>query len=144
MTYAFYEQSPVRNTIGWMHRPIPLLLCVLMLSLSACTGSQTAAQTAAQSDAESDDQPTPSEQSPELIGGLEALYREIEYPQMAREQGREGRTVLQFVVSPEGEAVEVRVLSSSGTYALDHEAQRVIRKTEWHPGMIDGSRCACR
>ncbi len=107
---------------------------MLMLSLGACGGSQPAAQ----NDTENDEQPVVAEQSPELIGGMEALYSELEYPESAREQGREGRAVVQFVVSPEGKAVEVRVLDSSGTYALDHEAQRVIRKTNWRPGMKDG------
>jgi len=113
-----------------------LLVGTVTLSLGACAGSDPATEQAA--DPSTATENVASEQSPELIGGLEALYREIEYPQMAREQGREGRTVLQFVVSPEGKAVEIRVLSSSGTYALDHEAHRVIRQTEWRPGMIDG------
>lgn len=135
MVYAFRKQSPAPNVSGRAARTIPLLLlCVLMLSLGACAGSQTAAQ----DDTESDNQLSRSEQPPELIGGMRALYSELEYPQMARQHGREGRAVVQFVVSPEGKAVEVRILDSSGTYALDHEAQRAIRRMDWRPGMKDG------
>jgi protein TonB len=103
-----------------------------MLSLSACAGSENASGT------DGDRGASASERAPELIGGLEALYRELEYPESAREEEREGRAIIQFVVSPEGKAVGVRVLNSSGTRALDHEAQRVVRETDWRPGMKDG------
>lgn len=132
MAYTFRQQSPVHDAFGWMHRLMPLLLCVLMLSLSACTGSENT------SEANGDRDASASNQAPELIGGLEALYSELEYPESAREEEREGRAIIQFVVSPAGKAVGVRVLSSSGTRALDHEAQRVVRETDWRPGMKDG------
>lgn len=74
-----------------------ILMGTLALSLSACAGSDTATEQAA--DTSADTENVVSEQSPELIGGLEALYRKVEYPQMAREQGKEGRVVFQFVIS---------------------------------------------
>jgi len=107
----------------------------LALSLSACAGSDTATEQAA--DTSTDTENVVSEQSPELIGGLEALYRKVEYPQMAREQGKEGGAIFQFVISPEGEPIEIRLVESSGTCALDHEAHRVIRQLQWRPGVVD-------
>ena len=41
---------------------------------------------------------TLAEEMPEIIGGLEAIMKEIRYPEMAKKAGVEGRVIVQFVV----------------------------------------------
>jgi len=67
------------------------------------------------------------EQMPEFPGDREAyLNRNLRYPDAARENGDEGRAVIQFVVNEEGDISDVTVARSSGHPTLDAEAKRVV------------------
>ncbi len=73
------------------------------------------------------------EQQPELVGGQEALYDEIEYPNFARRSGIEGTVFIQFIVNEDGSVVEPTVLRSPHDL-LSEEALRVIRLMTFTPG----------
>lgn len=77
------------------------------------------------------------EQMPELIGGIEALQSEIEYPEMARQAGVSGRVFVQFVVNEVGEVTDPVVLRGIGG-GCDEEAVRVVRMAKFKPGMQRG------
>ncbi len=77
------------------------------------------------------------EQQPEMIGGMEALYDEIEYPDFARRAGIEGRVFVQFVVDQEGNVTNPTVLRSPHEM-LSEEALRVIQMMQFTPGMQRG------
>lgn len=73
------------------------------------------------------------EEKPELIGGTAFLYKQIEYPTLARQAGVQGRVIVQFVVNKEGEVVDPKVLQSPHPL-LSEEALRVIQLAKFKPG----------
>ena len=82
------------------------------------------------------------EQMPEFPGGQKALLKFLEnnvrYPTVVFVNKIQGRTVVSFVVEPDGSVDNVEVAKSSSN-VLDEEAVRVVKKfPKWKPGMIDG------
>jgi len=77
------------------------------------------------------------ENRPELIGGMASLQRKVNYPEMARQAGIEGRVVVQFVVNEKGEVVDPKVVRGIGG-GCDQEALRVIKTAKFKPGMQRG------
>lgn len=67
------------------------------------------------------------------------LQKKIEYPEEAKKQQIEGRAFVQFVVNPQGQVEQVKVVRSSGHQVLDNEAIRVIKNSPgWEPGKQRG------
>ena len=82
------------------------------------------------------------EQMPEYPGGmragLEFMARNLRYPTKAREAGKQGRAIVQFVVRKDGSLSDFKVLRPVDPW-LDAEAIRVISTMpKWKPGMQDG------
>ncbi len=82
------------------------------------------------------------EQMPEYPGGmragLEFMARNLRYPTKAREAGKQGRVIVQFVVRKDGSLSDFKVLCPIDPW-LDAEAIRVISTMpKWKPGMQDG------
>lgn len=77
------------------------------------------------------------EQMPVLIGGMEALQREIRYPDHALRAGVQGRVHVQFIVNERGEVENPRVIRGIGG-GCDEEALRVVNKMKFHPGVQRG------
>lgn len=82
------------------------------------------------------------EQMPEYPGGmragLEFMARNLRYPTKAREAGKQGRVIVQFVVRKDGSLSDFKVLRPVDPW-LDAEAIRVISTMPtWKPGMQDG------
>ena len=79
---------------------------------------------------------------PEFPGGEEALYRffqdNVKYPQLALENGIEGRVYLTFIVEEDGSVSRVRVLRDIGG-GCGLEAKRVAETMpRWKPAMLGG------
>lgn len=77
------------------------------------------------------------EKMPEPIGGLAAIQSKIQYPEMARRAGIEGRVTVQFIVNAEGRVENARVVKGIGG-GCDEEALRVINETTFTPGIQRG------
>lgn len=77
------------------------------------------------------------EQMPELIGGLAELQRRINYPEMARRAGIEGKVVVQFIVNEDGTVEEPRVIRGIGG-GCDEEALRAVSEAKFKPGRQRG------
>lgn len=77
------------------------------------------------------------EEMPELIGGLESIASQVQYPEMAQRAGIEGRVFIQFIVNEVGEVENPRVIRGIGGGA-DEEALRVVRNAKFQPGMQRG------
>ncbi len=78
------------------------------------------------------------ENSPQLVGGLQALQAKISYPQEARRAGIEGQVIVQFIVDENGEAVNPEVIRNVHPI-LDEAAVEGIREhAEFKPGMQRG------
>jgi len=75
---------------------------------------------------------------PELKGGLGALQKQINYPDMARKAGIEGRVIIQFIVNEQGEVEDPRVIRGIGG-GCDKEALRVVKQAKFEPGRQRGN-----
>lgn len=77
------------------------------------------------------------ERMPEPIGGMQAIYERIRYPEIARKAGIEGRVVLQFIVDEEGNVTEPHVIRGIGG-GCDESALEAIKGIKFTPGMQRG------
>ena len=82
------------------------------------------------------------EEMPAFPGGekalLEYVFKNIKYPQIARETGIQGRVFVGFVVEPDGSVSNVKILRGIGG-GCDEEAMRVIKSlAKWKPGKQRG------
>ena len=82
------------------------------------------------------------EEMPEFTGGMaecmKFLSKNIKYPTIAQENGVQGRVIVQFVVTKEGDITEAKVVRGVDPY-LDAEALRVINSMpKWKPGKQNG------
>ncbi|MBO4314874.1 MAG: energy transducer TonB [Prevotella sp.] len=85
------------------------------------------------------------EQMPEFPGGMTAymkwLTKNLQYPDIARNQRLQGKVVVQFIVNKDGTIADAKVVKSV-TPSLDREAMRVIRMMPaWKPGIQDDKPC---
>jgi len=74
---------------------------------------------------------------PKLKGGLIELQKEITYPESARQNGEEGRVIVQFIINEEGEVENPKAIRGI-SQALDNEAIRVVKTAKFEPGMQNG------
>lgn len=88
------------------------------------------------------------EENPEFIGGMSKLYeylgKNIKYPEMAKENGIQGKVFVQFVVWKDGTIKDIKVVKGVHK-TLDSEALRVItRMPLWSPGKQRGKNVNAR
>jgi len=128
--------------------PVAVILGVVLLgavtTIAACTDSFVGAD---QESAESATGPKTSqtaddvfvivEEMPVLIGGLEELQSRVDYPDLARRAGIEGRVYLQFVVNTDGVPEDIVVTRGIGAGA-DEEAVRAVSTMRFTPGKQRG------
>ncbi len=79
------------------------------------------------------------EKVPEFPGGIKAMMeflgKNVKYPIESREKGKEGRSIVTFVVNETGAISNVSIYKSSGDDLLDKEAIRVVSSMpKWTPG----------
>ena len=77
----------------------------------------------------------PYEVPPIPIGGMQALLRNVHYPEAAREAGIEGRVVVQAYISEKGVVLETFILSGMPSTGLDEAAVKAIRRTRFKPAL---------
>ena len=79
------------------------------------------------------------EEKPKFNGGDQNEFskwvaKNLEYPEIAKENGVQGRVMLQFTVNPDGRVSNVKVLRGVDA-SLDAEAVRVVSSSpKWTPG----------
>lgn len=78
-----------------------------------------------------------TDRTPQIVGGKGSLYLNINYPKKAREQGIEGRLVLQFLVQPDGSVTDIEVAKSLHPLC-DSAAVEGIRSVEFIPAKHNG------
>lgn len=66
------------------------------------------------------------------------LYKNLQYPEIARENGIQGRVTVKFTIDQEGNVKDVKVLRGVEA-SLDKEAVRVISSSpKWKPARHNG------
>lgn len=78
-----------------------------------------------------------AEVMPEPIGGIEAIYKNIKYPDMARKAGIQGRVYAIVFVNEEGDVEDVKILKGIGG-GCDEAAVEGIKKSKFKPGTNGG------
>lgn len=85
----------------------------------------------------------PSGETPQFIGGRNAFYLRIHYPEAARRQGIEGLVILEFIVDADGVTHDIRIAKS--LHALcDSSAVNALRQTRFVPAERNGEAVAVR
>lgn len=79
------------------------------------------------------------DEMPEIIGGLPALYKEIEYPKEALKENISGRVYLQVIVNTDGKAESPKIIRDIGG-GCGEAAVEGITKVDFKPGEQDGKR----
>ena len=59
-----------------------------------------------------------------------------EYPELARENGEEGKVLLHVLVTPEGHAKKVKLHRTSGSDSLDEAAAKAVRRWRFVPAKL--------
>jgi TonB family protein len=67
----------------------------------------------------------------------EFVYGNLEYPEAALKQGIEGNVKLSFVVEPNGQVSNIKILNEGVAAGCNNEAIRVIGLTKWKPAIRD-------
>ena len=88
------------------------------------------------------------ETQPEFPGGMaelmKYLQKNLRYPQICKEQGVQGRVIVQFVVNTDSTITDVNVIKSVNPH-LDKEALRVVSSMpKWKPGEQRGKPVSMR
>ena len=73
---------------------------------------------------------------PEPIGGIEALIKNVVYPQTAKDQGIQGKVMVKTIIDENGNVVETEILESVNA-DCDKAAMDAIKKTKFTPGIKD-------
>lgn len=73
------------------------------------------------------------DEAPEPIGGFGAIQRNLEYPEIARKAGIEGRVIVNVLVDTDGRVVETKIIKSLGHSGCDDSAIKAIRSVRWKP-----------
>ncbi len=84
----------------------------------------------------------------EFPGGLEAMYafigKNLNYPSFARENSKEGKVVLSFVIAADG-SIQMSEVEKGIGFGCDEEAVRVINEMpKWTPATQNGKPVAVR
>ncbi len=77
------------------------------------------------------------ENMPEMIGGMQNLYKVLKYPEIARLAGIEGKVVIQLLIDENGVPSNPIVLRSAGQI-LNDAAKEALLKQRFKPGRQRG------
>ncbi len=77
------------------------------------------------------------EEMPVLLGGVNAIYEYLRYPEIARRAGIEGRVIVQFIIDQEGNVVDPVVVRGIGG-GCDEEALEAVTHLKFSPGRQRG------
>jgi len=133
-----------RGTMTNKLRSYHVLLVLLVISLAvliACSTEQdpTLMDPPGLTRETTDDSFVAYDSPPSPVGGYAAVQDNVIYPDLARQAGIGGTTIVQVTVNVLGEAVNPEVLKSSGNVSLDAAAMNAASVTSWTPAMKDGS-----
>ncbi|NLT51419.1 MAG: TonB family protein [Ignavibacteria bacterium] len=76
-------------------------------------------------------------QMPEPIGGIEAIQKNIIYPESAKKEGVQGRVYVKAYIDEQGDVSKVDLIKGIGA-DCDESAMAAVKKTKFKPGMQNG------
>jgi TonB family protein len=78
-----------------------------------------------------------NEEMPNIIGGSDAIIKNVRYPETAKAAKIEGKVIVDCVIDESGNVCETTIFKSVSP-ELDAEAMRAIRLVKFTPGKKDG------
>ncbi len=79
-----------------------------------------------------------AEQMPQPVGGMEAIYKNIHYPETAREAHLEGKVYLLLFINEDGNIDKVTVIKGIGL-GCDEAAKAGVSKVRFTPAKNNGA-----
>lgn len=79
-----------------------------------------------------------AETMPEPEGGLEGIYKKLEYPALARKSGIEGKVYLLVYINESGNVDDIKVLKSVPG-GCDDAAVKAVKAVKFSPGKNGGA-----
>lgn len=76
---------------------------------------------------------------PKPIGGIDAIYKKIGYPEEAKENEIEGTVKILAMIDRDGEVLDAKVIESIG-YGCDEAARLAVFYHRFKPGLIRGEK----
>lgn len=77
------------------------------------------------------------DEMPQLIGGLESLYKNIKYPEKAMISGIQGKVFVQFILDQKGDVTSPKIIKDIGGGCGD-AAIEALKKVKFTPGKLNG------
>lgn len=77
------------------------------------------------------------EELPEPMGGISAIQSRVEYPELAKKAGIEGRVTIRAAIDEKGNVIKTQVVKGIGG-GCDEAAIKAIEKTKFKPGSQRG------
>lgn len=78
-----------------------------------------------------------ADKMPQIIGGIEAIQKNLHYPEIAKRAGIEGRVLISLKINEKGDVVETKVVKGIGS-GCDEAAADAIKKLKFTPAMNNG------
>lgn len=75
---------------------------------------------------------------PELIGGIQALQKKIEYPDQARKAGIEGQVIVRFIVNEDGSVVDPEIVRGLPGGLNEAAIKGIMEHAKFKPGQQQG------
>jgi len=107
------------------------------VELSPVAADQPAGETAPDSTNEETQFEEFPDLQPEPVGGLKAIIKNIEYPELAKRMSIEGQVVVKVLVSAEGEPIRIDILKKAHP-VLNDAAISTIYKSHFQPAVHQG------
>lgn len=78
-----------------------------------------------------------ADQMPEPVGGLPSIYKLIEYPELAKNAGVEGKVYVLAFINESGGVDDVKVIKGIGA-GCDEATIEAVKQTKFVPGQSAG------
>lgn len=78
-----------------------------------------------------------AEEMPTPIGGLEAIFKKIVYPDIAKKAGLEGKVYMLVLINENGTADDVKVIKGIGG-GCEEAAAKALKEAKYTPGKNKG------
>ncbi len=128
---------------------ISLIILILSAAIGHTKFTQAAAAphsgltalTATDMSADDDDVYRVVDEMPEIVGGIEELYKHLNYPERAMRAEIQGRVVIQFIIDAQGNVHNPEILRDIGG-GCGQAAINAIQRVEFSPGRHEGQTVA--
>jgi TonB family protein len=78
-----------------------------------------------------------ADKMPEPVGGIEAITKNVVYPNLAKQAGIQGKVFVTALVDEKGNVIETKILKGIGS-GCDEAASKAISSVKFTPGIKDG------